>query len=223
MLNGGHQPAGERILLLDFSAERPLLALTADGKVRLTEVLAERSAAAEWLPAVKRLLQAEHWRLSVLQAVGVVGGPGSFTGVRTGVAAAKGLCEAAALPLAVVSRLDVLALAAEDSHAVAVLYAGRDQVYCRVPAQEGERASEDLFSLEDLRPIVGERPVVTAEPQLLPALAAFKPRLVTLGAEHILAVVQGALLQGGSSLPEADAHYVRREDQIYRRTGSPQP
>ena len=216
------EAAGEHLLLLDFSGERPLLALAAGGKIRQTEMLAERSAAAEWLPAVRRLLGAERWLLSDLHGVGVIGGPGSFTGVRTGVAGAKGLCEAAALPLAVVSRLAVLALAAEETHAVAVLYAGRDQVYCRVPARQGHAATEELLSLEELEASIGGPPVVITEPRLLPSLAAFKPRLVPLGAEQILAVVQGALLQGGSSVPEADAHYVRREDQIYRRTGSPQ-
>lgn len=221
MLNVGHEAAGGRLLLLDFSAELPLLALAAGGSIRQTEILAERSAAAEWLPAVKRLLKTERWLLSELQAVGVVAGPGSFTGVRTGVAAAKGLCEAACLPLAVVSRLEVLAMAAEGTHAVAVLYAGRDQVYCRVPAREGDAATEELLPLEALEAHVGGRPVVITEPRLLPSLTAFKPRLVSLGAEQILPAVQGALLHGGSSLPEVDAHYVRKEDQIYRRTGTP--
>ncbi len=69
--------------------------------------------------------------LAELDAVGVVGGPGSFTGVRSGMAVAKGFCEAAALRLAVVSRLEVLADAAALKDGLAVLDAGRGELYVR--------------------------------------------------------------------------------------------
>ena len=51
------------------------------------------------------------WRLSELAAVVVVHGPGSFTGVRVGLSAAKGLSEAGGVPLIAVSRLALLAAA----------------------------------------------------------------------------------------------------------------
>ena len=47
--------------------------------------------------------------LRELAAVVVVHGPGSFTGVRVGLSAAKGLCEAGGVPLIAVSRLALLA------------------------------------------------------------------------------------------------------------------
>ncbi|MDR1092585.1 MAG: tRNA (adenosine(37)-N6)-threonylcarbamoyltransferase complex dimerization subunit type 1 TsaB [Clostridiales bacterium] len=46
------------------------------------------------LPALDSLLRAANRRLPDLQAVGVVTGPGSFTGIRIGIAAAKGLADA---------------------------------------------------------------------------------------------------------------------------------
>ena len=52
---------------------------------------------------MSRLLKEKGWALADLDGIGVVAGPGSFTGVRVGLAAAKGLCEAANLPLAVPS------------------------------------------------------------------------------------------------------------------------
>jgi tRNA threonylcarbamoyladenosine biosynthesis protein TsaB len=43
------------------------------------------------LCAVRRLLQQLGWGLAELDAVGVVAGPGSFTGVRTGIGGGKGI------------------------------------------------------------------------------------------------------------------------------------
>ena len=62
-----------------------------------------------------------------LHAVVVVRGPGSFTGMRIGLSAAKALAEACALPLVAVSRLAVLS-AAHHAPLVA-LDAGRGRVY----------------------------------------------------------------------------------------------
>ena len=61
------------------------------------------------MPAVRRLMEASGFRLNELAAVVVVHGPGSFTGVRVGVSAAKGLSEAGGVPLIAVSRLALLA------------------------------------------------------------------------------------------------------------------
>ena len=55
------------------------------------------------MPAIRRLLEARGWKLGELSAVVVVHGPGSFTGVRVGLSAAKGLSEAASIPLIAVS------------------------------------------------------------------------------------------------------------------------
>src|ERR1700761_8917698 len=74
-----------------------------------TEVLSGRTSSELLVPTVRRLMQASGWNLSELAAVVVVHGPGSFTGVRVGVSAAKGLSEAGGVPLIAVSRLALLA------------------------------------------------------------------------------------------------------------------
>ena len=63
-----------------------------------------------------------------LAGITAVAGPGSFTGIRVGLAAVKGLAEAANLPVVTVSRLALLADEAEAS--CAVLDAHRGQFYC---------------------------------------------------------------------------------------------
>ncbi len=74
-----------------------------------TEVLPGRTSSERLVPAVRRLMGALGWRLSELAAMVVVHGPGSFTGVRVGLSAAKGLSEAGGVPLIAVSRLALLA------------------------------------------------------------------------------------------------------------------
>lgn len=63
-----------------------------------------------------------------LAGITAVAGPGSFTGIRVGLAAVKGLAEAANLPVVTASRLALLADEAEAS--CAVLDAHRGQFYC---------------------------------------------------------------------------------------------
>ena len=66
-----------------------------------------------------------------VQAVAVANGPGSFTGVRIGVAAAKGFAWAAEIPIFGVSTLEAMArgLGIYDGYVCAVMDARREQVY----------------------------------------------------------------------------------------------
>ncbi len=63
-----------------------------------------------------------------LAGITAVAGPGSFTGIRVGLAAVKGLAEAANLPVVTLSRLALVANLAEAP--CAVLDAHRGQFYC---------------------------------------------------------------------------------------------
>lgn len=89
--------------------------------------LAGRSYSAQLAPAVRDLLAAAGLRLADLAAIVVTDGPGSFTGVRVGLATAKGLAEGARLPLIAVSRLEALALKA--GVASAAIDAHRNEVF----------------------------------------------------------------------------------------------
>src|ERR1700723_3806946 len=122
-----------RILLIDTSGSEGSVAL-ADTEISPAIVAAEelpgRTSSERLVPAVRRLMEARGWRLNELAALVVVHGPGSFTGVRVGLSAAKGLCEAGGGALIAVSRLALLAGAAGDAGMVhAVLDAGREEFY----------------------------------------------------------------------------------------------
>ncbi|RRA50140.1 tRNA (adenosine(37)-N6)-threonylcarbamoyltransferase complex dimerization subunit type 1 TsaB [Acidipila sp. EB88] len=91
--------------------------------------------------------------LQSLAAIVVVRGPGSFTGMRIGLSAAKALSEALNVPLFGVSRLAVLA-AREHAPRVA-LYAGRGNVYLRAARGHEDAATECLLAAGEAGPTTG--------------------------------------------------------------------
>jgi tRNA threonylcarbamoyladenosine biosynthesis protein TsaB len=98
-----------------------------------------RTYSATLVSAVADLLQAAAVGLKDLGAIVAVHGPGSFTGVRIGLSAAKGLAEVSRIPVVVVSRLEVLAAKAGAKDAA--LDAHRSEVFlriCRLPGSPDE-------------------------------------------------------------------------------------
>jgi tRNA threonylcarbamoyladenosine biosynthesis protein TsaB len=106
-----------------------------------------RNYSSTLVAAVGELLAGAGMQLGQLNAIVVVNGPGSFTGVRVGLAAVKGLAEPARIPVVAVSRLEVLA--AKAGIAWAALDAHRHEVYLRVE-EAGEPAREMLAGAHEL-------------------------------------------------------------------------
>jgi len=113
------------ILAFDTATSVATSALVRDG-----DVLGERvSTAVRVLEDVDALLRCANVEPSDLDALAVGIGPGSFTGVRMGLAAARGIAFSLGIPVAGVSTLDALAAGAPD--AVAVIDAKRREVFVR--------------------------------------------------------------------------------------------
>jgi tRNA threonylcarbamoyladenosine biosynthesis protein TsaB len=111
------------ILAFDTATDVATSALVEDG-----EVLGERiSKAATLLEDVDALLRQASARTADLGALAVGIGPGSFTGVRVGLATARGLGLALGVPAAGISTLDALAAGAPG--AVPVVDARRGEVF----------------------------------------------------------------------------------------------
>jgi len=109
-----------------------------------------RSYSATLVAAVGELLAEAGISLSQLHAIVAVNGPGSFTGVRVGLAAVKGLAESAHIPVAAVSRLEVLA--AKSGVKWAALDAHRNEVFLRIATTDGQQR-ELLAGAHDLAAI----------------------------------------------------------------------
>jgi tRNA threonylcarbamoyladenosine biosynthesis protein TsaB len=111
------------ILAFDTATDVATSALVVDG-----EVLGERvSRAVTLLEDVDALLRQASARTGELEALAVGIGPGSFTGVRVGLATARGMALALGIPVAGVSTLDALAAGAPG--AVPVVDARRKEVF----------------------------------------------------------------------------------------------
>jgi tRNA threonylcarbamoyladenosine biosynthesis protein TsaB len=111
------------ILAFDTATDVATSALVADG-----EVLGERSSRAiALLEDVDALLRQAGARTTDVEALAVGIGPGSFTGVRVGLATARGLALALGIPVAGVSTLDALAAGAPG--AVPIVDARRGEIF----------------------------------------------------------------------------------------------
>ncbi|HET8607715.1 MAG TPA: tRNA (adenosine(37)-N6)-threonylcarbamoyltransferase complex dimerization subunit type 1 TsaB [Gaiellaceae bacterium] len=120
------------ILAFDTATRVATSALVRDG-----DVLGERvSEAVTLLEEVDDLLRAAGAGPRDLDAVAVGTGPGSFTGVRIGVATARGLAFALGIPLAGVSTLDALAAGAPG--ALPLVDARRREVFLPLRAARPE-------------------------------------------------------------------------------------
>jgi tRNA threonylcarbamoyladenosine biosynthesis protein TsaB len=89
-----------------------------------------RTYSATLFTAIEELLKRSGITLKNIGCIVAVSGPGSFTGVRIGLSAAKGLSEGADIPVVAVSRLEILALKA--GVASAALDAHRHEVFLRI-------------------------------------------------------------------------------------------
>lgn len=205
-----------RFLLMHTSGGEGSVALAdtelADAVVT-SETMPGRSSSERLVPAVRRLMEARGWRLRDLTAVVVIHGPGSFTGVRVGLSAAKGLCEAGGVPLIAVSRLALLAACAGDGAVHAVLDAGRGEFY--YGEYVGRRlVREALLSESEVRAAAGGGVVVACEAKVVEALAGLHPRLVAEPAagDALAFAMERAAAGDFDDAALVDANYLRRSD-----------
>lgn len=218
-----------RILLIDTAGSAGSVALADtefEPAVVAAEALPGRSSSERLVPAVRRVMEALDWRLGELGAVVVVDGPGSFTGVRVGLSAAKGLCEAGGVPLIAVSRLGLLAACVdgEGRPVHAVLDAGRGEFYC------GEYVGrscvrEALMKRDDVLASAAGGTVVVCEARVAEALAelgsGMGPRMVEepSAGDALPIALERIGAKDFDDVATVDANYLRRTDaEIFAKT-----
>lgn len=104
------------ILHIDCSGPEAWVVLAREGKV-LAALSNDRQQdhAAFLHPAVQQVLQQAAQQITAIHAVAVCAGPGSYTGIRVGMAAAKGLSYALGIPLITFNALELAARALRDA------------------------------------------------------------------------------------------------------------
>lgn len=226
-----------RVLAIDTSGDHSVIGITVDSEVRVERHVRVRSRHGETLlAAIESALELAELHVADIDLIGVGLGPGSFTGVRIGVATAKGLALARRTPLVGVPTSKVLArglfgpvrVPVIDAHKgevfVAVYEAGEDGVlvsrqedWNARPALAGERVRA-VMSFEERPVLVGSGLAAHGEafrsalgvPSTIAPRAFNVPRgaLLALEAEEALA------LRGADDLAALEPLYVRASDAV---------
>jgi tRNA threonylcarbamoyladenosine biosynthesis protein TsaB len=131
------------VLALDAASPRPAVALWSNGRVFEERLPGDRRASEDLLPAVRRALAAADVAIGACGRIAVCAGPGSFTGLRVGLASAWGLGRGLGIPVEPVSTLEAMAETARahgPARVVAVLEAGRGELVCERFMLDADRA-----------------------------------------------------------------------------------
>ena len=78
---------------------------------------------------IQEVLDDANVKLSDIGAIGIVTGPGSFTGIRIGMAAVKGMCFGANIPCVAINSFDLISYNIQDSEYIALLDSGNADCY----------------------------------------------------------------------------------------------
>jgi tRNA threonylcarbamoyladenosine biosynthesis protein TsaB len=130
------------ILHIETAVEGASVCLARDQQLIAYKENKDIKDSAAWLhQAIHLLLQEQATPLQQLQAIAVSAGPGSYTGLRVGMATAKGLCYALQAPLITLGTLEIMAAAAKDVTTdllCPMIDARRMEVFTAVYNKEGE-------------------------------------------------------------------------------------
>jgi tRNA threonylcarbamoyladenosine biosynthesis protein TsaB len=191
------------------------------GSCKVIEVvpLAGGTFSAQLVPQLAALLSKHGFGAEDIGGFAVVSGPGSFTGLRVGLAAIKALGEVTGKTIAVVSALEAVVSAAKTrGRILAALDAGRDQVYVG-QYEVGERTKsigERLLTRQEFLTEAGGRTVVTPDDSIANTAGAAGvtvERVEHPRADTILRLGWEKILGGQTVSPEdLEANYLRRSD-----------
>jgi tRNA threonylcarbamoyladenosine biosynthesis protein TsaB len=176
---------------------------------------------AQLIPQIARLLSDNNLKKSDIDAFAAATGPGSFTGLRIGLTAVKGLAEILRKPIAAVSMLEACVLACgikyDDTRVFAALDAQRNEVYLGeyiLNKGHASRIDELLVSREEFVQRVQGKVAVTPDEELAKAarsadvLTIERPTSVDIARIGLQKIARGETV----TVEELDANYIRRSD-----------
>jgi tRNA threonylcarbamoyl adenosine modification protein YeaZ len=164
------------VLAIDTASPSPAVSLSRGGELFEEALPSDRRSSEELVPALRRILTAARLRLEDCERLAVCSGPGSFTGIRVGLATAWGLGRASGIPVETVSTLEAMAEAARPTGATrlaAVLDAGRGEAVLErfdlsEPRARSLGPAARVPRLE-IRSVAGREPIVALPADLIDA------------------------------------------------------
>jgi len=178
---------------------------------------------ARLMPVMAELLANQQLSKEQVDAFVVVSGPGSFTGLRVGLATVKGLCEVLQKPLVAVSMLEAVAVlrSSEEGRVVVALDAGRGEAYVGEFEITQSRASMMREYISKLDAFAAEATskmlmVLSPDNRIVEALVASgvsAKQVEAVHADEIGRLGLSKLLAGEvAAVATLDANYIRRSD-----------
>lgn len=199
-----------RIVALDTTGEFGSIALAEDGRVVEEILLHSPDGFGHVLyPQLQRLMQRHGWTFESVAGFAAAAGPGSFTGVRVGLAAVKGLAEVSGAKAAAVSTLEAIAAFGTAAVRAPFFDARRGEIYGGLyDASLRALAREAVMPFREwLAGLPGEAELLTPDPA---PFACGRPISATPRAlAGQVALIGAARLTDPAEL---DANYVRRSD-----------
>ena len=169
-----------KILGIDTTTARLCLGLYVDGKFYEYSLQVGRSLSALLVPTIQRVICAVGLKITDIDYFACGLGPGSFTGMRIGLATIKGLSVVKNKPIIGISTLDILAKNAplKDRLIVTAIDARRALIYCSSYKYEQgslkRKSAYSLLSLDELVKKFSSRMVVLGD-----AVALYSDALLT--------------------------------------------
>jgi tRNA threonylcarbamoyladenosine biosynthesis protein TsaB len=194
---------------------------------------------AQLIPTLAALLKKHGYGVKDLGGFAAASGPGSFTGLRVGLSAIKGLAETLHQPIATVSVLEALASLADRTGTIATaMDAGRKEIFLGIYQKDADKSAEKSASQAGLHSdhtLIRQREELLTQQDFLATLATERPAVIITsdaavaelasashsavlvvarpGSEMIARLGAAKLLAGETVSVEAlDANYLRRSD-----------
>jgi len=213
------------LVAADTSGKHGSIALArgdVDGSCSVIETvpLGGSAFSAQLVPQMDALLSKHRFDKKEIGGFAVVSGPGSFTGLRVGLAAIKALAEVLVKPIAAVSLLEAVATASEfQGEILTALDAGRQQVYVgeyKVSPAGMVQLSERSMTRDEFVNLVSGAKVVTPDSGIaeIARSAGAAVQIIEIpGADVIARLGWKKILSSETLLPDQlEANYMSRSD-----------
>jgi tRNA threonylcarbamoyladenosine biosynthesis protein TsaB len=219
------------ILAVDTSGKDGSIALVEfeQGSARTIEVvpLEGGTFSAQLVPQISDTLNRQGLTKQNIDGFAVVSGPGSFTGLRVGLAAIKALAEVLRKPIAALSLLEAIAgTCGKDGDLDVALDAGRGEVYAgsfQISGSQTIVSHQQLLTLAEFASANVGRQIVTPDAKIADLLRAKSLCVIRIDRPRgdVIARFGFEKIQAGEVItPEAlDANYIRRSDAEVKKLG----
>jgi tRNA threonylcarbamoyladenosine biosynthesis protein TsaB len=212
-LPDGRGSASKRIVAIDTTSEFGSIALVQDGEVVEETLLHSPDGFGHVLfPRLAQLMEAHGWRFDQVYGFAAGAGPGSFTGVRVGLAAVKGLAETAGVQAAAVSNLEAMASFGASQLRAPFFDARRGEIYAALydsSLKPVRPAAAQPFAIW-LASLPPEAELLTPDPS--PFAEAASGRSITTTPRALAGAIGRLALTQLRDPVALDADYVRRSD-----------